>query len=74
MVKKNIDVTVYCHKNLFTTFPRQANGVNLVYISTIEKKSLSQLIHSLQSMLHAVFQDYDIILVVNSANGPFELN
>lgn len=73
LIKKKIDVTVYCHKNLFTTLPRQANGVNLVYIPTIEKKSLSQLIHSFQSILHAVIQNYDIILVVNSANGPFGL-
>lgn len=73
LVKKNIDVTVYSHKNLFTTFPRQVNSVNIVYIHTIEKKSLSQLIHSFQSMLHAVFSNYDIILVVNTANGPFGL-
>ena len=71
LIKKNIDVTVYCHKNLFAEYPKQVNGINLVYIKTIEKKSLSQLVHSLQSILHASFKDFDIILVVNSANGPF---
>ncbi|MEW6006227.1 MAG: DUF1972 domain-containing protein [Stygiobacter sp.] len=71
LVKKNVAVTVYCHKNLFNEFPKQVNGINLVYIPTIEKKTLSQLVHSFQSMLHAVFSDTDIILVVNSANGPF---
>lgn len=70
---KNIEVTVYCHKNLFTSFPNQVNGVKLVYLSTSEKKSLSQLVHSFQSMIHAVFNDSDIILAVNSANGPFGL-
>lgn len=71
LVIQNYDITVYCHKNLFTTYPKQLNGINLVYISTIEKKSLSQFVHTIQSMFHACLQDYDIVLAVNSANGPF---
>lgn len=71
LVRREFEVTVYCHKNLFTDFPTQVNGVNLVYISTIEKKTLSQFIHSVQAILHACIKDFDIILVVNSANGPF---
>jgi len=70
-VSKGIVVTVYCHKNLFNSYPSNVNGVNLIYINTVEKKSFSQLVHSFQSMLHAVFSDADIILAVNSANGPF---
>jgi len=64
-------ITVYCHKNLFKGQPARVNNINLVYIYTIERKTLSQFIHSLQSILHACFQDYDVILVLNSANGPF---
>jgi glycosyltransferase involved in cell wall biosynthesis len=71
LVKRDYDITVYCHRNLFKSFPRQVNGVNLIYISTIEKKSLSQLIHSAQSITHACLKNYDVVLVVNSANGPF---
>lgn len=71
LIKQNISVTVYCHKNLFRELPSKVNGINLVYIKTIEKKSLSQFLHSFQSFLHAGFENYDIILVVNSANGPF---
>jgi glycosyltransferase involved in cell wall biosynthesis len=73
LVHRGYELTVYCHKTLFKDFPRQVNGVNLVYIPTIEKKSLSQFVHSIQSILHASFRSYDIILVVNSANGPFGL-
>lgn len=73
LVQKGIEVTVYCHKNLFKEYPSQINGINLVYIMTIEKKSLSQFLHSLQSIVHASLNDFDIILVVNSANGPFGL-
>lgn len=71
LVTRDYEVTVYCHKNLFKSYPKQVNGVNLVHISTIEKKSLSQLIHSIQSITHACFKNFDVILVVNSANGPF---
>jgi glycosyltransferase involved in cell wall biosynthesis len=73
LVSKGVSVTVYCHKQLFSSYPRSVNGIQLKYFSTIELKSISQVIHSFQCMLHAVFSDVDIILVVNSANGPFGL-
>ncbi len=73
LVRSGIGVTVYCHRNLFRKRPRELNGIRLVYVPTIEKKILSQFVHSLQSMLHACFGGFDVILVVNSANGPFGL-
>jgi glycosyltransferase involved in cell wall biosynthesis len=73
LVKQDIEIVVYCHKNLFKTYPPEVNGIKLKYFSTIETKALSQLIHSFQSIVHACFQQYDVILVVNSANGPFGL-
>lgn len=72
IVKQNIDLTVYCHENLFKEFPSKVNGIHLIYLKTIEKKTVSQLLHSFMSILHAcLFGHYDIILVVNSANGLF---
>lgn len=73
LVQKNIEVTIYCHKNLFTDRPKNIRGIELVYIPTIETKSLSQLIHSFLSIVHACFSKTDVILVVNAANGPFGL-
>lgn len=73
LVQQNFDITVYCHKNLFKTFPKEVNGVKLKYFTTIQSKSLSQLLHSFQSIFHACFQRYDVVLVVNSANGPLGL-
>jgi glycosyltransferase involved in cell wall biosynthesis len=73
LVKKDFSVTVYCHKNLFKSFPKKMNGIDLVYLRTIEKKTLSQFIHSFQAVLHACFSRFDVILVVNPANGPFGL-
>ncbi len=71
LVHSGHDITVYCHRNLFKTRPKIVNNIHLVYIPTIEKKILSQFIHSFQAMLHACLRKNDIILVVNPANGPF---
>jgi glycosyltransferase involved in cell wall biosynthesis len=73
LVEKECEVTVYCHRNLFKEKPDHVNGIKLVYIPTIETKSLSQLIHSFLSMCHAVVTDVDVIFAVNAANGPFGL-
>ena len=70
LVLKGVDVHVYCHKNLFHTYPPLVKGINLHYIPTIEKKSLSQLVHSTLCMLHTLGKGYDALLVVNAANGP----
>ena len=64
LVRQNISVTVYCHKNLFHSYPTQVNNIDLKYIKTIEKKTLSQFFHTFQSMIHTCFCDYDIILVL----------
>ena len=71
LVQKNISVTVYCHSSLFKQKPKAVNNVKLKYISGIQTKSLSQLSHSFLSILHACFNKFDIIFVVNAANGPF---
>ena len=71
LVKRGIEVTIYCHKNLFKYRPKEINGIHLIYLPAIETKILSQLSHSLFAFLHACLQSYDVILAVNSANGPF---
>ena len=65
------NITIYCHKSLFSNRPTNINGINLAYTPTIETKILSQPIHSFFSIIHACFSKTDLILVVNSANGPF---
>ena len=71
LVKKNCIITIYCHKGLFSQRPNKLNGINLVYIPSIEKKIFSQPIHSFLSIFHSCFSKSDLIFVVNSANGPF---
>ena len=65
------NITIYCHRSLFSNRPKNINGINLTYTPTIETKILSQPIHSFFSIIHACLSKTDLILVVNSANGPF---
>ena len=68
----DLEFTIYCHKNLFSNYPKVINKINLIYIPTVKMKSLSTLLHSFFSTLHACFfAKYDFILYVNTANGPF---
>ncbi|HAZ23310.1 MAG TPA: glycosyl transferase [Algoriphagus sp.] len=71
LVKKGVHVRVYNHRALFPKRPRFVNGIECIYTPAIESKSLTQLTHTFFSMLHACFSDVDVILVVNSGNGPF---
>jgi glycosyltransferase involved in cell wall biosynthesis len=73
LVHKGYHVTVYNHQSFFPTRPKQVNGVDLVYLPAIETKILSQFTNSLLSTIHAIFSNFDVILYVNSANGPFGL-
>lgn len=70
IIKYQVEVYVYCQKDLFEERPSQLNGINLIYIPTLPQKALNQLVHSFLSMLHVTFSKADIVLVVNLAAGP----
>jgi glycosyltransferase involved in cell wall biosynthesis len=69
--KKNIEVTIYCHKSLFKERPNNLDKIKLVYMPCIETKALSQLTHSFLSTIHVCFSKADVVFYVNAANGPF---
>jgi len=73
LVKRGVQVRVYNHRALFAERPRFVNGIECIYMPAIESKSFTQLSHTFFSMVHACFSDVDVILVVNSGNGPFGL-
>ena len=73
LVKSGHHVRVYCHSSLFKKKPRQVNGIELVYTPSIKSKIFSQLYNSFFSFIHVCFSKIDVVLVVNSANGPFGL-
>jgi len=73
LVNLGHDVTIYAHKNLFSTEKRlkKYKGINIIYLPSLKGKNTSQFSHSFLSSFHACFKDYDIILFCNAANGPF---
>ncbi len=73
LVKRGHKVRVYCHSSLFKKKVKEFNGVELVYTPSINSKIFSQLFNSFFSIIHVCFSKIDIVLVVNSANGPFGL-
>ena len=73
LVKSGHNVRVYCHSSLFKKKPKQVNGIELVYTPSIKSKIFSQLFNSFFSFIHVCFSKIDVVLVVNSANGPFGL-
>ena len=73
LVKSGHHVRVYCHSSLFQKKLKLVNGIELVYTPSIKSKIFSQLFNSFFSFIHACFSNTDVVLVVNSANGPFGL-
>ena len=71
LVKSGNQVTVYCHRKLYNEKPKKVNGINLVYTPSVNSKVFSQLYNSFFSFIHVCFSKNDIVLVVNTANGPF---
>ena len=65
------ELHVYTHSNLVINKPAMINGVYIHYFRTIESKTLSQIIFTFFSTVHALFMNYDIYLYVSTANGPF---
>jgi len=72
LVQKGHDVTIYCRSNLYNDdHPKEYLGMQMKYLPSIEHKFFSTLSHSLFAITHASFSRFDIILVVNAANGMF---
>ena len=73
IVEKGHNVRVYCHRSLFLKKTKNINGIDLIYTPSVKYKSLSQLYNSFFSFIHLCFHKVDVLLVLNSANGPFGL-
>lgn len=64
-------VTVYCRSHYTRRDEREHQGVRLVVLPTLRTKYLDTPVHTLLSAVHALRQEYDAALVVNSANALF---
>lgn len=73
LVQKGHDVTVYARSHVVDYKEKYYRGVRLVRLPTIRNKYLDTVAHTFLSVIHCIFQTYDVILMVNAANSLFAL-
>lgn len=71
LVARGHEVTVYGRKHYATVGRQDYRGVKLVILPTIQHKYFDTFVHSLLSVLHALFRRYDVILLCNAGNSIF---
>jgi glycosyltransferase involved in cell wall biosynthesis len=72
LVKAGHDVVVYCRTGPETkSRPSTYEGMRLVHLPALKKKSLETLSHTALSVAHLVRHPVDAAVVFNSANSPF---
>ncbi len=71
LVERGHEVTVYGRSNIIHYPERVYKGVRLVILPTISHKYFDTVVHTFISFLHALFRDYDVILLCNAANSLF---
>src|SRR5215510_4574753 len=71
LVARGHDVTVYGRSNNIRYQGKTYKGVKLAILPTIGTKHLDTPAHTLLSVLHAVPQRFDCILMCNAANAVF---
>jgi glycosyltransferase involved in cell wall biosynthesis len=64
-------VTVYCRSHYVPSTMKTHRGVRLVVLPTLKWKYFDTVVHSFISILHALFQKYDSILICNAANSIY---
>jgi glycosyltransferase involved in cell wall biosynthesis len=70
LVVRGHDVTVYCRPGNAPGDPATFEGARLVYLPYIDRKSLGTLSHTFRSLVHAVREDFDVLMVFNAGNAP----
>ncbi len=65
------DVTVYCRKHYAASPLESYRGARLVVLPTLEWKYTDTIVHTFLSMIHALSQHYDVILICNAANSIY---
>jgi glycosyltransferase involved in cell wall biosynthesis len=70
LVARGHDVTVYCRPGNAPDDPSEFRRVRLVYKKLVETKLLGTFSHTASALLHAVHQDFDVLMIFNAGNGP----
>lgn len=69
LVERGHEVIVYNRRSLFPEKPKTYRGVRLIYLPSIETKSLGTPTHSLACVFDVLFRKVDVVLAANVANS-----
>jgi glycosyltransferase involved in cell wall biosynthesis len=69
LISRKHNVTVYCRHGNAPGNPSEFQQVKLLYMPCLRNKVLGTFSHAFISMLHAITQSYDVIMVFNAANS-----
>lgn len=70
LVARGHEVTVYCRAGNGDAGESVYRAMRKKYVPCMKKKSLETVTHTFSALVHAVFQDYDVLIIMNPANGP----
>jgi glycosyltransferase involved in cell wall biosynthesis len=65
------DVTVYCRSHYVPRGLREHRKMHLVVLPTLRLKYTDTVVHTLLSIVHALFRSFDLILICNAANSIY---
>ena len=69
LVDRGHRVTVYCRSHHVSYSHPTYRGMHLVKLPTIPNKYLDTIVHTLLSLLHGLFQPYDVVLMFIAGNS-----
>jgi glycosyltransferase involved in cell wall biosynthesis len=69
LVERGYEVIAYNRSSLYKQKPSHYRGVRLIYLPSIETKSLGTMTHMAASVVDVLFRKVDVILCVNVANA-----
>ncbi len=71
LVARGHGVTVYCRSHYVLKTLKTYKGVRLTVLPTLKWKYFDTVVHSFFSILHSLFQRFDVILICNAANSIY---
>lgn len=70
LVQRGHEVTVYCRSHHIKYDQPYYRGIRLLRLPTIPNKYLDTIVHTMLASLHALPQDYDVVLMFIAGNSP----
>jgi glycosyltransferase involved in cell wall biosynthesis len=71
LVARGHQITVYCRSHYVPKSLKTHRGARLIILPTLKWKYFDTVVHSFFSILHSLFQKYDLVLICNAANSIY---